>query len=149
MRQIPLTDVDGKYYVTTAMINGISYVVPAEGAGVYTELHKYIAKAFSSDPAAREGAKILVLNGSGVSGVAAAEKKTLDSAGFNVSKIGDAPSGVYPDKYYLYDITGSKPGTKESLEKRYNVTAQGSDVIPQGIDSKGYDFVLIIGKQSE
>ncbi|MBQ6393762.1 LCP family protein [Candidatus Saccharibacteria bacterium] len=149
MRQIPLTNVDGKNYVTTQTINGISYVVPVGGAGNYTELHKYIAKMLSTDLAVREDAKILVLNGSGVSGVAATEQKALESAGFNVGGIGDAPSGTYPDKYYLYDVTGTMNGTKASLEKRYDTAAQSAENIPQGINSKGYDFVVIIGKQGE
>lgn len=148
IRQVPLTNVGDKNinYVTTANINGISYVVPAAGVGNYAEIHKYIAKEFSSDPAVREEAKILVLNGSGTSGAAATEQEKLEKAGFNVAKIGDAPEGKYKKAYYLYDMTESMPGTKASLEKRYDITAKAAEKLPAGIQANGYDFVVIIGK---
>lgn len=150
MRQIPLTNVgdDKKNYVTTGEIGGISYVIPSAGKDNYTEIKKYIARMVSSDAATREEAKLSILNGSGASGLAAKQKEKLENAGFDVENIGDAPEGVYPDKYYIYDLTGGeKPGTKASLEKRYKVTAKPADELPEGIITTGYDFIIIIGNQ--
>ena len=149
IRQVPLTNVDGKYYVTTAMINGVSYVVPAAGQKNYTEIQKYVAKMFSSDPATREDAKIMVLNGTGMSGVAAKEQKALDGLGFNVTQVGDAPEGVYTDKYYLYDMTNTYAGTRSSLENRYGTTVIAAENLPEGIAGSGYDFIVIIGQVEE
>lgn len=151
IRQVPLTNVgdEHKNYVTTANINGISYVVPSLGVGNYTDIQKYIAKSFSSDAAAREEAKIMVLNGTGVAGKAAEEQKSLESAGFNVTKIGDAPEGKYKENYYIYDISGEKPATKASLEKRYDTEAKAADELPAGIKATGYDFVIVLGKKEE
>lgn len=149
IRQVPLTDVGEKHinYVTTSSIGGISYVVPSAGIGNYAEIQKYVAKAFSSDPAVREEAKTLVLNGSGVSGAAATEKSELEKAGFNVAQIGDAPEGKYKEAYYIYNITDTMPGTIKSLEKRYDTTAKPADELPAGIQPKGYDIIIIIGKK--
>lgn len=149
LRQVPLTNVGSNKvnYVTTGMINGVSYVIPSAGQRNYTEIQKYVAKEFSSDPAVREDADILVLNGSGKSGEAATEQKTLIGLGFNVTKIGDAPEGVYSAKYYLYDLSnGSYPGTLSSLESRYGVSAIAAENLPEGIAANGYDFVVIIGQ---
>ena len=149
LRQVPLTNVGSNKvnYVTTGMINGVSYVIPSAGQRNYTEIQKYVAKEFSSDPATREDADILVLNGSGTSGRAATEQKNLVGLGFNVAKIGDAPEGVYSAKYYLYDLSnGSYPGTLSSLESRYGVSAIAAENLPEGIAANGYDFVVIIGQ---
>lgn len=43
MRQLPLTGSDSRY-MTTANINGISYVVPAAGVGNYSAIQAYIAE---------------------------------------------------------------------------------------------------------
>ena len=151
IRQVPLTDVGDKHvnYFTTSMIGGISYVVPSAGVGNYADIQKYVAKAFSSDPAVREEASILVLNGSGVQGAAAEEKDKLEKAGFSVSKVGDAPEGKYKEAYYIYNITDKMSGTIKSLEKRYDTTAKPADELPAGIQSKGYDIIIIIGKKED
>jgi hypothetical protein len=91
-----------------------------------------------------ESANLLVLNGSGESGIADKERDILKEANFNVKGIGNAPSGNYFERVYLYPIT-NKPATKERLEKYYNTKALDSDLMPTGIDTDGVDFVVILG----
>ncbi len=38
-------------------------------------------------------------------------------------------------------------GTIKSLERRYDTTAKPADELPAGIQSKGYDIIIIIGKK--
>lgn len=149
IRQVPiLVGNDNVTYMTYANYNGISYVVPAaNGYWDYSLIQKYVAKEFSSNPAARENAGILVLNGSGEAGVASAEKKRLTDEGFNVTDIDNAPDGEYSSHYYVYALNQEKPGTKKALEKFYGVTAGGITDVPVGINTSGYDFIVIVGKE--
>ena len=148
IRQVPLIDYEKNiYYLSTAMMNGISYVVPSAGMKNYKDIQDYVHKMFSSDPAVREDAEILVLNGSGVPGVAAAEQTALKKENYTSVSVGDAPTGDYPQHYYLYDISGETPGTLEVLSKKYGIEAQSKDSLPTGITTTGVDIVLIIGEE--
>ena len=149
LRQVSLLDTPEGNLMTTATIGGISYVVPAAGVGVYSDIQSYVKKMFSTDPTMREGANILVLNGSGVAGVASSEQKKLKEDGYSVGAVGDAPVGEYTNEYYLYDMSGKKPATKKALQERYSVEALGEGALPAGIYADSYDFVVIIGSKKE
>lgn len=150
IRQIGLINTEQeKNYMTTGMIGGISYVLPVDGDGEYERLQSYVRKSLASNNAvAKEEANVMILNGSGVSGVASAEKKKLEKAGYTIGKIGDAPQGDYEKPYYIYDLTGKKPATKKALAKKYHVKVSSGDKLPQGIYGEGYDFVIIIGGEN-
>ena len=150
MRQVSLLDYDrNAVYMTTANINGISYVVPKAGVGNYNEIQKYIAKMFNSDPVVREEAKILVLNGSGQAGVATALKNDLEAKKYKVLKAGDAPEGEYTDRYYIYDVSDEKTDVSGTLrrlaEEDLGGVVKSAKELPAGISTKGYDIVIIIG----
>ena len=146
MRQIPLIDYEkGIYYLSTADMNGISYVVPTAGAKDYKDIQKYVHKMISSNPAVREDAMILVLNGTGKSGVAMNEQTKLNNEGYPNVEIGDAPEGEYVEKYYLYDLSGAAPGTLEQLKQKYGVDVRPKEELPAGTDTKNADIVIIIG----
>ncbi len=150
MRQIPLIDYNNNiYYLSTAEMNGISYVVPAGGIRNYTNIQNYVKQMLSADPAAREGATIVILNGSGKDGAAAAEKDKLKKNGIAIEKVGDAPEGEFVESYYLYDVSGEKVATVESLAKKYGVEARSAQEIPAGIDTTGIDVLIILGSGAE
>jgi len=142
MRQISL--IDPEPLMTTGTINGISYVLPAGGAGYYTKIQNYVAKMFSSDPRNYEDASIIVLNGTNTPGLAGTEQDALDKDGYNNIDIDDAPAGEYTEQYTLYSLTDDKPGTKKLLEEKYSQSAKSSSDLPAGIGQL-YDFVIIIG----
>ncbi len=147
IRQIPLVT-DDTYYMTTADIGGISYVVPSAGVGVYSQIQSYVKKMMSSNPAAREGAQVMVLNGSGEPGVANEEKTKLEAKGYTVKTVDDAPIGTYEYKgIEVYDTSeGKMPETKDALEKEYGVITKAESELPNGISGIGYDFIIVIGK---
>lgn len=146
MRQIPLIDYDKNiYYLSTAMMNNISYVVPSAGMKNYKAIQEYVQSELTSDPAAREGAVILVLNGSGEIGIAAAEKVELEKNGFKGVKTDDAPEGEYTERYYLYDVDGTKTHTLTKLAEKYNTNVRTAVDLPEGIDTTGINVVVIIG----
>lgn len=145
IRQISL--IDPEPLMTTGTINGISYVLPAGGAGYYTKIQSYVAKMLSSDPRDREDASILVLNGTDTPGLASTEQATLESEGYNNIDSNNAPAGEYTDQYTLYYLTDTAPETKKLLEAKYNITAKPIDELPAGVNTY-YDFVLIIGDET-
>ena len=143
IRQIPLIG-SGSNYFTTGEIRGISYVLPTAGDGNYNTIRKYIKQALLKNPVILENAQIAILNGSGVADIEKAEKTELEKSVFNVKMTGNAPSGQYFEKLYLYALT-DKPATKEKLETYYNIKAMGPEYLPNGIDTNGIDFVIILG----
>ena len=145
MRQISLLEPEP--LMTTGMINGISYVLPAGGAGYYSKIQDYVAKMLSNNPSVYEDATILVLNGTETPGLAGAEEKTLEDEGYANITIDDAPAGEYTDKYTLYALTDAKPGTKQALEAKYSLESKSAEELPQGIP-EDYDFILILGGES-
>lgn len=150
MRQVPLIDYENNvYYVKTDEMNGISYVVPYAGVNNYSEIKKYIAKMFSSNPAVREDAVIAVLNGSGEVGVASQEKVKLVNDGYSNVTVDDAPEGNYNEKYYVYHVSGKTPGTADVLADKYETIVLPAEQLPEGITTTGVDVVVIIGKVPE
>lgn len=142
MRQISLYP----DYMTTGNINGISYVLPRGGAGYYDSIHEFVAKMLSNDPRVYEEASILVLNATDTYGLAADEKLALEEAGYPYVDADNAPEGDFPDKYMLYSLDDSTPGTKKLLEERYSTTAKSYEELPETINHD-YNYVLILGGQ--
>ena len=139
---------DNTHYMTFGNENGISYIVPSAGIGVYSQIQEYLAQQLKSNPAEREGAVIIVYNGSGEEGVAAKEQEALESKGYRVKEIANAPEGEYKytEDIEVYDASeGLKPDTKKALEKYYGVTMKDMSTLPTGISPIGYDFIIIVG----
>ena len=145
MRQVSL--IEPENYMTTGMINGISYVLPAGGAGYYTAIQNYVAKMFSNEPLAYEDTTILILNGTETPGLASAEADKLTTDLYDSVTTDDAPAGTYTNKYTLYALTDTKPDSLKYLEDKYSVKALTSADLSAGIPT-GYDFILILGSDN-
>ena len=139
MRQISLYP----DYMTTGMINGISYVLPKAGANNYTTIQKFLDKMLSSDPRVYEEPTIAIYNASDTDGAAAAEKAKLEQEGYTVSIIDNAPEGVYEEGTTVYAISGNKNGTKKLLEEYYGTTTKPTEELPTTI-TPSYDFIIIL-----
>lgn len=150
LRQLPMIDYEnGISLMTTTEIGGISYVIPSAGVGNYSAIKQYVQQQISSDPAEREGAKILVLNGTGETGAAGAEAERLkEELKIKSAKTDDAPEGEYSGKYTLYATDeGKKPETKKLLEKFYEQEATEEEDLPEGVSGYGWDFIVIVGTE--
>ena len=150
IRQIPLWD-DSTNYMTFGNRDGISYVIPTAGFGVYGPLQAYVSQQLKSNPAEREGSVIIVYNGTGEAGIAAQEQEILAEKGFPVKEVANAPEGEY--KYTqdveIYDASeGLKPETKKALEKYYGLEMKPMESLPNGIPPIGYDFIIVLGSVS-
>lgn len=122
--------------------NGASVVMPVAGIFDYSDIRTFLKQKLSTDPVTREGANIVVLNGSGVSGVAQTEADKLTEAGFIVSDIDNAPAGTYAD-VEVYQIGDGMAGTKQRLESAFGIKVKKT-VPPITVD-QGVNFVIIFG----
>lgn len=146
IRNVSLVDYDNNiYYVKTAEIGGISYVIPNLGAGMYREIHAYVDKMFSSNPAVREGATIAIYNATETPGVAGAEQTRLEDEGYTISEIDDAAVGDCAEKYCVFVMDDAMSATKAALEERYGISAQSAAELPGDIYPGDASIVIVIG----
>lgn len=146
IRNVSLVDYDNNiYYVKTAEIGGISYVIPDLGAGMYREIHAYVDKMFSSNPAVREGATIAIYNATETPGVAGAEQTRLEDEGYTISEIDDAAVGDCTEKYCVFVMDEAMSATKAALEERYGISAQSAAELPGDIYPGDASIVIVIG----
>jgi len=129
--------------VKSGPYNGASVVMPAAGIFNYTEIRTFLKQKLSTDPVTREGAKVVVLNGSGVTGVAQTEADKLTEAGFIVSTVGNAPEDTYED-VEVYQIGTGMAGTKAKLKSAFGVEIKTT--APPVAVADGVSFVVIFGK---
>lgn len=130
----------------TGMIGGASVVMPSGGVGVYDNILEFLGKKFSSNPIVREGASIVILNGSGQAGAAQAEADKLIAKKYNVTSVGNAPS-IINDAAEIYQIADGNSQTAAGLAEIYNVTVKTSNT-PVSITGD-VDFVIIVGASTE
>ena len=79
--------------LTTGTVGGASAVVPVAGTYNYSGLQAYIKKHIYATAITREEPRVVVLNGSGIAGVAQAEATKLEALDISVNTVGNAPSG--------------------------------------------------------
>ncbi len=152
IRNIPLVDYEtNTFYVTTTLINDISYVVPSAGNSNYNQIKKYVAEMLENNPVAREKARISVYNGSGQYGIAGAERDRLQTDGYEVVSVGDTEVGSCAGQYCVYAIAQEGQdftATKAALAQRYGVEVMGAEELPGDIEPGEVDFVIVLGYAS-
>ncbi len=116
---------------------------PVAGMFNFSQLQAYVKRKLSSDPVVREEAKIAVLNGSGVAGVAQKEADKLTAAGFKITSVANAPAGTYGE-VDIYQIGDGMTGTKAKLESLFGTTVKTT--APPVAAGAGTNFVIIVGK---
>lgn len=129
--------------VHTDNINGQSVVVPTAGVGNFSQIQSFIRSKLPDGYIIKEAAKLNVLNGTTMEGLAKTKAEELKSYGYNVTVVGDAPTKAY-DKTTIVDLTNNKPYTKNYLEKRFKTKAV-SRLPDDTIQAGDADFVIILG----
>jgi hypothetical protein len=146
MISIPLiNDEDStKSFFTTGSVGGVSAVIPKAGTYEYGKIKVHINKTTLQNEVTEENAKIVILNGTSISGLAAEQQTKLEADGYNVAAIDSAPTTDY-EKTTLYVIDSKKTATIKKLETRYG--AKASTKLPSGLASykETADIVLVIG----
>jgi polyisoprenyl-teichoic acid--peptidoglycan teichoic acid transferase len=134
---------DDNAVVKTGAYNGASVVMPASGIFDYSGIQAFLKKQLSNNPITREGAKIVVLNGSTTVGVAQTEADKLVQKGLIVDEVSNAPAGTYAD-VEIYQVGDEKPKTKTKLEVMYGVKVKKTQ--PPVTVTSDTSFVIVLGK---
>jgi LCP family protein required for cell wall assembly len=122
-------------------------ICPNAGNFTYTAIQTTVTALSTGDIAALEGAKVDVLNASGVAGLAQTRADELREKKIIVSQVGNAPDALGAKQISFYDLSGGKkPGTLKKLKEVLGVDVTAGQ--PAGVSSNA-DFVVIVGKQPE
>jgi len=142
IQSVGLNDANGVNLLASyASPNGESALIPAAGLDDFDQIQLFIKRLTSNDPVTREGASVVVLNGTNTGGLAAKAQTTLESKNINVSYIGDAHLPTTTTT--VIDASGGKkPATLKLLETQY-----GKNVTTQNAYAKVYDadFIVVLG----
>ena len=131
-------------YVVGGNINGQSIVLPKAGLFQYGDIQQFVRSQLKDPYIIKENARVSVLNGTTMPGLATTKSDELKSYGYNVVQVGNT-SGSSWTKTTLVDLTrGKDKYTKHYLEQRFNVKAVTS-LSDTTIPTNGADFVIILG----
>jgi LCP family protein required for cell wall assembly len=131
-------------YVTTGNMNGQSIVLPKAGLFNYGPIQTFVRTQLKDPYILRENARILVLNGTTLPGVASTKADELKSYGYNIIGASNAPTSSYGASYLVDLSHGKKKYTAHYLEQRFNLNT--TQTLPDpGIQAGGADFVIILG----
>lgn len=135
-------------FVTTGNVNGQSIVQPRAGIGNYTAIQNYVRNALKDGFIASENAKIVILNGTSIPGLATKKSDELKSYGYNISSVGTAPTQNYTNTILVDLRSGNKKYTKRYLEQRLKLTTVNSLPDPKIIPGDA-DFIIILGSNEQ
>ena len=144
IKSVSLNDADGVNLLANySAPGGLSALIPAAGIQDYSDIKNFLERLNSSDPVVREGAKVVILNGTDTMGLAGLVRAKLINKNVNVTEVGDAiatqPTSTIID---LTAKTGSKPGTKKLLTQDFSATSTTTNPYANLYDA---DFIVVLG----
>ena len=133
--------------LTTGTVGGASAVVPVAGTYNYSGLQAYIKKHIYATAITREEPRVVVLNGSGIAGVAQAEATKLEALDISVNTVGNAPSGQTYSSNKIYRVGEKvKSATEERLKSLYHTNISPGNELSGVVYNANTDYVIIITK---
>lgn len=135
-------------YVKGEAMNGLAAQVPKAGTFDYSDIQDYVRNIMRDSFLKSEDAKIMILNGTDVTGLATKKSKELKSYGYNIVSVGDAPTKAYANTILVNLRGDSKKYTLSYLEKRLGLKATNS-LPDNAIDASAADFVIILGSNEK
>jgi len=122
--------------------DGQSALIPAAGLDDFSDIALQITKLLTADPITKEGANVVVLNGTSTTGLALKQEGVLMKKGMTVS-IGDYSTNVATTTI-VDNSSGADPNTLAYLKKQYSaVVGTNSTLTAQ---YPGADFIVILGQ---
>lgn len=130
--------------------DGEDALIPKAGVDNFSQIQQYYQRLTSNNPVVKEGATVVVLNGSNAIGIAAKEAAILKSKGFNVITAADA-STEYPTSMVVNLSGGKMPASLQALQATFtsNTTFVTSATSPaEATEAQNYNanFVVILGQ---
>lgn len=135
----------GATLVTTGNMNGQSVVLPKAGLFNYGPIQNFVRSKLKDPYILKENAKVLVLNGTSLPGLATLKANDLKSYGYNVTGAANTPNTGWSHTIVV-DLSKNNKNkyTRNYLEKHFNVKA-ASSMPDDTIGTNAADFVIIIG----
>ncbi len=144
IKSIGLAD-DDVHLVTTGPIGNVSAVKPVAGLFDFSQIQAFIKRLTSNDPVAKEGATVVVLNGSGVSGLAKQKADALAGKGIVVSSIANTSS---KSTTVVVALNPQKTATSTYLAQTFKVTPTTDTIAYPEAKNYHVDFVIILGSDA-
>ena len=137
-----LNDANGKNLLANyTSPGGQSALVPAAGIDDFSSIKAFLTRLTTNNPVLREGATVVVLNGTDVTGLAARAKTALEAKDITVAAVGDAlsPSATTT----IIDISGGKkPATLKLLQQLYGTNVATANPYDGTYNA---DFIVVLG----
>ena len=111
-------------------------------------IQNYVRNALKDGFIANENAKIIILNGTSIEGLATKKSDELKSYGYNIASVGTAPTQTYTNTVLVDLRNGSKKYTKRYLEQRLKLTTT-TNLPDSKINPGDADFVIILGTNAQ
>jgi len=142
IQSLSLNQADGKSLLASyAAPGGQSALIPAAGLDDFSDIHAFLDKQTTNNPVIQENAKVVVLNGTTVNGLASKFKTKLMSQHFNVTASADA-GNTGQVTTTIIKLNSNKPATLGALVK-----SLGNHVTTQNPYQGQYDadFIIVLG----
>ena len=148
IKSLPLVDDQdsAQNLLTTDMVGSASAVVPVAGLYDYSAIQAYIAKNTISNEIIDENAKVVVLNGTQISGLAAEQKAKLVKENYNIIEIDSAPTQNYKTTK-IFAINSEKSATIKKLESKFGVSSSSSLPSEFSKYKQSADIVIVLGEE--
>lgn len=142
VQSVGLNDVNGVNYLASyTSPAGQSALIPAAGMDDFSKIQAYISRLTTSNQIVKEGATVVVLNGTSTAGLAAKAQTMLSAKDINVTAIGDASSPL--DTTTIINASdGHKPATLALLKQLYGQQVTSSNPYS---DVYNADFIVVLG----
>lgn len=144
VKSIGLAD-DNVKLVTTGMVGNSSIVRPMAGIDDFSQIKAYVKRLTSDDPVVREGATVVVLNGSGQTGLAQKQADILADKGITVKYVGNAADRA---STVVVSKNTQKTATNSYLDGLYKANSTTDTTANPEAKNYDADFVIILGSNA-
>lgn len=118
-----------------------SALIPAAGLDDFSQIQAFIARLTTDNPIVREGATVVVLNGTGTAGLAGQTEKLLEAKDITVGATGNAPS---TQTTTIIDASDGGKGATLSLLQNEFAHATVTTTNPYAGKYQA-DFIVVLG----